>query len=118
MYGSSCTWRKVDQQTSLAKTPQVTDLERDKPHALDCVGNYEQVLDSPQGRHVHADVEEGYTDQAFVEVERTHEDLHSIRLEYPLYACVKTPHLLAHRRDQISIHATQERDGALRVVAT
>ena len=52
-----------------------THLERDEPHALHRVADHEQVLDRAQGRDVHADVEEGYANEALVQVERAHVDL-------------------------------------------
>ena len=52
-----------------------THLERDEPHALHRVADHEQVLDRPEGRHVHADVQECHADEPLVEIKGPHEDL-------------------------------------------
>lgn len=55
--------------------PVRTNLESNKPYALDDVADNQEVLHSSERRDVHPNVEERNADQAFVLIERSHKDL-------------------------------------------
>lgn len=56
-------------------TDVVTHLKRYKPDTFDSISNKKCIFHRPQRGHVNADIEECHTNQAFVQVKRSHEKL-------------------------------------------
>jgi len=91
-------------------------LKRDKPYALDSIGNDKKIFQTPERCDVNASIKKCDTDQSFIEIKGPNKDL-GLSCWQMLIMGITTC-LLSHRGNQVPVHTAQRRHGTLGIFST